>query len=307
MCHFAAGWIGTGFFTCGTAFGILLTLGAAHAPTIGAGDGSGGNLDSAPRVELVSGDDARTEVRTPSLPVPSFETQAGRGQQDVEELAPQRIAARARAMSAFVRGGGGGYGSGIMISPAGYVLTCWHVVSAAGKPRVTLSEGPEYSARVVEHDEQLDLAVLKLESSVDLSSVLATAWKAGHLGSIVDTRVGDEVFAMGAPYRMAFSFGRGMVSFVGRTFDGVHFLQTDVPTNAGHSGGAILNWHGEVVAVSSFILKESEGLAFALPIDYAYQRFSKYFLGVPPSSAFEDWLLARAQAGFGPSTSASPQ
>jgi serine protease Do len=89
------------------------------------------------------------------------------------------------------------------------------------------------------------------------------------------------VYAFGAPRKMAFSMSRGMVSYTGRDFEGLSYMQIDLALNGGSSGGPIVNSYGEVVGISSFILKKSQGLSFALPIDYARERFARYLGSVP--------------------------
>jgi serine protease Do len=202
------------------------------------------------------------------------------------------VAQRASNITAFVQSEKA-YGSGIVISRRGHVLTCWHVVSDGVDLTVELANGGRDGARSVDRDVALDLAVLELIPTA--SGMPDLDFDAEVLGSAVSTRVGDEIYAMGAPYKMSFTLTRGMVSFVGRAFDGVHFLQTDAATNAGNSGGPVLNAEGDVIAISSFILRQSTGLAFALPLDYARRRFPKYF-GVDANGAgaeFDAWLSAR--------------
>jgi S1-C subfamily serine protease len=173
------------------------------------------------------------------------------------------IAERALRSTLFIRVGST-YGAGILLGPSGLVLTCAHVIADDTRIEVEFSDGARAMATPIDRDSKLDLALLEIS---------AQQASAPRLGSIANVSIGDEVFAMGAPRRMAFSLHRGMVSFVGRDFDGVRYLQTDLPANAGNSGGPVINDRGEIVAIMSFILRESEGLAFALPIDYALERF----------------------------------
>ncbi len=209
---------------------------------------------------------------------------------------PQEIAEEALGFTAFVRGKRV-YGAGILVDGQGHVLTCWHVVNGTEGLTVSFADTDPLPARIVDHDEKLDLALLKVD--LERNRPLRTA-------SITTMRMGDEVFGMGAPRKMSFSLSRGIVSFVGRPFDGVLYLQTDLPTNGGNSGGPVMNERGEVVAIASFILRDSQGLAFALPIDYAYVRFATV-LGAPPRRAeFESWLAARGGKQDGAQQNASP-
>jgi S1-C subfamily serine protease len=195
------------------------------------------------------------------------------------------VASAAMAITASIRGNRV-YGAGIVIGPR-HVLTCLHVVDAMRSIQVSIAERPPEPARLVARDATLDLAVLELEQSQAQYALLASA---------MALQMGDRVFAMGAPKNMTFSFNSGIVSYVGRRYSELFYLQTDVPTNAGNSGGPVLDERGRVVAVSSFILRDTQGLAFALPIDYAYRRFPEYFAGRFNSRPFAAWLAARDAA-----------
>ena len=147
----------------------------------------------------------------------------------------------------------------------GLVLTCWHVVEDQSEIQVTLSDGSEHRARVRGYDAKLDVALLQIDAQG-----LAVA-QAGDAHAL---EAGDDVFALGAPRKMAFSISRGMVSFAERDVEGVRYLQTDLPLNPGNSGGPVVNASGEVVGLASFVLRESQGISFALPIRYAQERFA---------------------------------
>lgn len=173
------------------------------------------------------------------------------------------------------------YGAGFAISDR-HVLTCLHVVENLSEVEVAFEQGPRARARVVERDRALDLAVLELDPPAKLEPA--------QLASASTARMGEPIYAMGAPRKMSFSFSTGTVSYVGRLYDGVRFLQADLTSNSGSSGGPWLDSSGRVVAMSSFILRDSQGLAFALPIDYAYRRFGKYFSAPLDVGSFESWL-----------------
>jgi S1-C subfamily serine protease len=190
-------------------------------------------------------------------------------------LSPPDIAEAARDFTVFIRADDY-YGSGILATSNGYVLTCLHVVDGVSSIRVSFANGTEHVATLVDSDEKLDLALLKIDSPVT-SHV--------KFGDAHAVRVGEDVFAFGAPRKMAFSMSRGMVSFTGRDFEGLSYLQIDLALNGGSSGGPIMNAYGEVVGISSFILKKSQGLSFALPIDYAQTRFARYLGSTPMVTA----------------------
>jgi len=197
----------------------------------------------------------------------SFDGQRGlpRPGRSPARISPAGIGERALRSTLFIRVGST-YGAGILLGPSGLVLTCAHVIEDASPIEVEFGNGARTMAKPIDRDVQLDLALLE---------ITAQPAPGLRIGSIANVSIGDEVFTMGAPRRMAFSLHRGMVSFVGRDFDGVRYLQTDLPANAGNSGGPVINDRGEIIAIMSFILRESEGIAFALPIDYALERFGE--------------------------------
>jgi S1-C subfamily serine protease len=200
-------------------------------------------------------------------------------------LSAAELARRALDFSVFVRAGRT-YGAGVLVDHKGHVLTCWHVIEGMEPLRVSFSDGSAYDAVLVDSDRELDLALLRIDRQTDPQLTPA---------SITSVQPGDDVYALGAPRKLAFSLGRGMASFVGRPFANAYFLQTDLAMNAGSSGGPVMNDRGEVIAISSFVLRDSEGIAFALPIDYAYRRFRDAIarpraLEGNAQAAFEGWL-----------------
>lgn len=162
--------------------------------------------------------------------------------------------------------GGGSYGAGILVDPArGMILTARHVIDGMASPRVTFSDGAEVPGRVVADDRDLDVALVEVAPQPRRSAPL--------LGDATALRPGDEVYAVGCPRHLAFTVSRGIVSFVGRMMEGARYIQTDLAINDGNSGGPVINARGELVGMMSFILRRGEGLAFALPVAYAAERF----------------------------------
>jgi serine protease Do len=183
--------------------------------------------------------------------------------------------------------GGPVYGAGVLIDDTGHVLTCDHVVDGVEDLKAYFHARPAPSdVKILERDAELDLALLLVEDPPLVATPL-------HTGSVVDLSMGDVVYAMGAPRKMQFSFSRGIVSYVGRAFDGTLYVQSDLAANSGSSGGPVFNERGELVGLSSFILRDSHGLSFAVPIDYAYRRFAQ-LRGDHERSRFGIWLAARA-------------
>jgi serine protease Do len=179
-----------------------------------------------------------------------------------------QVAARAQSWTAAVRADMN-YGAGVIVDRAGLLLTNLHVVSNAHSVTITPFGGAPISAKVLDTDADLDLALL----SANLSNPLSVA---AELGSAAPLGVGDEVLAVGSPRKMFFSVSRGMVSFPNRLLEGVEYVQTDLPINEGNSGGPLVDRQGRVVGIVSFILRDSQGLSFALPIDRAITRFSSF-------------------------------
>ena len=167
-------------------------------------------------------------------------------------------------------------GSGVVLSPSGYVLTNAHVVARAGDVAVYLPDDKrEYRAEVVGADPTTDIAVLRLlETGADPPLAVASLGDSDALG------VGEWVLAVGSPYRLTNTVTVGIVSALGRgglyaiesEFAIEDFIQTDAPINQGNSGGALVNLRGEVVGVVTAIASESgsyEGFGFAVPINLA--------------------------------------
>ena len=158
----------------------------------------------------------------------------------------------------------GGLGSGVLVSPDGYLLTNNHVVQGAQHVRVELADKRSFDAKVVGTDAPSDLAVLKIDAR-DLPALA--------FGNSDALRVGDVVLAFGNPLGIGQTVTMGIVSAKGRatgTGDGSFedFLQTDAPINQGNSGGALVNTAGQLVGINSQILSPSGGnigIGFAIP------------------------------------------
>jgi len=160
-------------------------------------------------------------------------------------------------------------GSGVIVSPEGYILTNNHVVDGATDVRVMLSDKREFEARVVGSDPKTDIAVLKIEGS-DLNPIT--------LGDSSKVEVGDTALAIGDPFGVGQTVTKGIISAKGRGNLGIEdyedFLQTDAPINPGNSGGALINDRGELVGINTAIIAEgsggSQGIGFAVPVNLAH-------------------------------------
>ncbi len=166
----------------------------------------------------------------------------------------------------------GGAGSGVIIAAEGYILTCHHVVDGASSVTVRLNNGRSYAAVLVGSDETSDLAVLKIEP---LESEPLTAAKHGKSGYLV---TGERVVAIGNPLgTLGGTVTDGIISATERqvtTSNGVMtLLQTNAAINSGNSGGGLFNLKGELVGIvnAKYAASGVEGLAFAIPIDSAYE------------------------------------
>jgi len=160
-----------------------------------------------------------------------------------------------------------GIGSGIIISPDGYIVTNNHVVEGATQMKVTLNDRRVFSAKLVGVDKLTDLAVIKINAT-DLPSV---AW-----GDSSQLKPGQTVLAFGSPFGyFQNSVTRGIVSAVNRQNPYADdprkpggFIQTDAAINPGNSGGPLVNAHGELVGINTFIISNSgsfAGAGFAIP------------------------------------------
>jgi serine protease Do len=159
-------------------------------------------------------------------------------------------------------------GSGVIVSPEGYILTNNHVVEGATEILVTTSDKRQYKARVVGTDPKTDLAVLKVDATNLPAITIADSSK---------VQVGDYALAIGDPFGVGETVTMGIVSATGRTNLGIEdyedFIQTDAPINPGNSGGALVNDRGELIGINTAILSHgsggNEGVGFAIPTDLA--------------------------------------
>jgi Do/DeqQ family serine protease len=163
--------------------------------------------------------------------------------------------------------GAAGLGSGVIVSPEGYVLTNNHVVEGAQQIEVVLNDKRSTTARLVGTDPETDLAVLK----IDLDRLPAIT-----LGNSDELRVGDLVLAIGNPFGVGQTVTSGIVSAVGRNQLGINtfenFIQTDAAINPGNSGGALVDARGTLVGINTAIYSRSGGhmgIGFAIPVSTA--------------------------------------
>jgi S1-C subfamily serine protease len=161
----------------------------------------------------------------------------------------------------------GANGSGVIVSPNGYILTNNHVASAAYELRVKLYDGRQLTARRIGVDQRADLALIKVEAQ---NLPYAT------LGDSSKLEQGEWVIALGSPFGLDQTMTVGIVSATGRKFGGAYdnFIQTDASINPGNSGGALVNMNGEVIGINTSIYSKgggSEGIGFSIPSNIARQ------------------------------------
>ncbi|HZF41527.1 MAG TPA: trypsin-like peptidase domain-containing protein [Blastocatellia bacterium] len=193
------------------------------------------------------------------------------------ELSRSFVEAAKRVKPAVVHikvGTKGATGSGVIVSPDGYILTNNHVASFANELTVKLSDGRELRARRIGVDPKTDLALIKVEAQ-NLS--YAT------LGDSSKLEPGEWVIALGSPFGLEQTMTAGIVSAIGRKFGGAYdnYIQTDASINPGNSGGALVNMNGEVIGINTSILSRgggSEGVGFSIPSNMA-KKVKEQLLG----------------------------
>src|SRR6266851_110775 len=158
-------------------------------------------------------------------------------------------------------------GSGVIVSPEGYIITNNHVVEGATEVTITLHDKREFKARVVGTDPKTDVAVLKIDGS---------NFPVLTLGDSSKVEAGDIVLAVGNPFGVGQTVTQGIVSATGRGGLGIEqvedFIQTDAPINPGNSGGALVDDEGHLIGINTAIMGSSggsQGIGFAVPINMA--------------------------------------
>ncbi|PUE35574.1 trypsin-like peptidase domain-containing protein [Limnohabitans sp. Hippo4] len=183
----------------------------------------------------------------------------------------------------------GGMGSGVIVSPEGYILTNHHVIEGAEAIEVNLNDGRRAMAKVIGTDPETDLALLKIELG-QLPVIV--------LGQVDSLQVGDAVLAIGNPFGVGQTVTSGIVSALGRKQLGINtfenFIQTDAAINPGNSGGALVDANGALMGINTAIYSRSGGnmgIGFAVPVSTATQimdslikdgKVTRGWIGVEP-------------------------
>jgi serine protease Do len=181
-------------------------------------------------------------------------------------------------------------GSGFIVRPDGYIFTNFHVVEGADKIDVKLRDGRNFPGRMVGTDEKTDIAVLKIDAK-DLPVV--------QLGDSDAVRVGQFAFAIGAPFRLDYTFTYGVISGKGRSklfqsggYSISDYLQTDASINPGNSGGPLCDIDGKVIGMNTLINGMNRGLGFAIPINMAKEIGAELVAG---HKIMRPWLGIRIE------------
>ncbi len=159
-------------------------------------------------------------------------------------------------------------GSGVIVSPDGYILTNNHVIDGASEIKVAFADKREFPAKLIGTDPMTDIAVIKINEHNLPTLTLSDSSRA---------QVGDVVLAIGDPFGLGGTVTMGIVSALGRSGLSIErfedFIQTDAPINPGNSGGALINTRGELIGINTAILAGNsggnQGIGFAIPVNMA--------------------------------------
>jgi len=172
-----------------------------------------------------------------------------------DEMFGSRRAPRERVESSL--------GSGVIVRNNGIIVTNAHVVKGAEELRIVLNDRREFEAEIVAEDEEIDVAVLRIDTKGEVLPSL-------NISQGNDLEIGDIVLAIGNPFGVGQTVTSGIVSALGRTnvSDSSSFIQTDAAVNPGNSGGALVNLQGDLIGVNTAIFSRSggsNGIGFAIP------------------------------------------
>jgi S1-C subfamily serine protease len=181
-----------------------------------------------------------------------------------EEVGPSVVAVNVRKRGDGRSGGGEGAGSGVIVTPDGFVLTNNHVVEGSDNLEVSLTDGRSLQATVVGADPATDLAVIRIGDGGLPAAVLGDS---DHL------RVGQMVIAIGNPLGFQSTVSAGVISALGRSLRSEsgrlidNVIQTDVALNPGNSGGPLVDSRGRVIGINTAMIYMAQGISFAVPVN----------------------------------------
>jgi len=181
-------------------------------------------------------------------------------------------------------------GSGFIVRPDGFIYTNFHVVEGADKVMVKLKDGREFPGKIAGTDEKTDIAVIKVEAT-DLPVV--------QLADSDAVRIGQFAFAIGAPFKLDYTFTYGVISGKGRSklletggYNIADYLQTDTSINPGNSGGPLCDIDGKVVGMNTLINGLNRGLGFAIPSNLVSEIGTQLIAG---NKIIRPWLGIRIE------------
>ena len=160
-----------------------------------------------------------------------------------------------------------GMGTGVVIDERGYIITNHHVIDGVRRIQVTLSDGRTYTAKLIAHDPQTDLAVIRINAGDKLPII--------RIGRSDDLMAGEPVIAVGNAYGYHDTVTRGIISALNRTVEVTDsqkyydLIQTDASINPGNSGGPLLNIDGNMIGINVAVRVGAQGIGFAIPVDKA--------------------------------------
>ena len=251
---------------------------------------------------LIADDDTTQRAQTPEPPEPSdtelLDAYSRAVIHVVETVGPAVV--NISVARATPRGDQQGAGSGVIVTPDGYIVTNHHVMNGAAQLTVALTDGSHYEADAVGSDAATDLAVIRTRAS---------GLPYASLGDSRRLRVGQLVIAVGNPLGFESSvstgvvsaLGRGMRSDQGRLIENI--IQHTAPLNPGNSGGPLLDSRGKAIGINTAIIARAQGIGFAIPASTAhwvlsqilqFGRVRRGYLGIAGRERPLDRRLARA-------------
>ena len=180
-----------------------------------------------------------------------------------KEVSPAQVASRTNEMARRVNG----MGTGVIVDPRGYLLTNYHVVDGVRDIQITLSDGRQFTARLIARDAETDLAIIKVDADGPLPVI--------DVGSSSDLMRGEPVIAVGNAFGYDHTVTRGIISALNRNVqvsDAQGYedlIQTDASINPGNSGGPLLNIQGKMIGINVAVRAGAQGIGFAIPADKA--------------------------------------
>ena len=182
-------------------------------------------------------------------------------------------------------------GSGVIVRGTGVIVTNAHVVNGAEELKIVLNDRREFEAVILAQDEDIDIAVLKIDVGKEILPSLA-------IQKDNTTEIGDIVLAIGNPFGVGQTVTSGIISALGRTnvTDTSSFIQTDAAVNPGNSGGALVNLTGELIGVNTAIFSRSggsNGIGFAIPAELVSRAVDS---AISEGRIVRPWMGARTNA-----------